>query len=288
MTRWDRPPPLARIAVHLITYAAALTMLVPLLWMVSTSLKTDQAAISPELTLLPDGPPTEWQWGNYARAWRETGSAESDVGVFYRNSLIVAIVVTVLSVVFNAMAGFAFAKLRFAGRRITFATTIGTMLLPVQVWFIFAFVLCGWLGYYDRLQALIVPFLASAFGIFYMRQSIASVSDGLLDAGRIDGMSDVELFTNIVVPSIRPALAALAIFTFMSSWNNFFWPLVVIDSERNVTLPLAVARLSSGIYVPSWPVQTAAATLITVPTIIVFLLFQRSFVRGLALTGGKG
>jgi ABC-type glycerol-3-phosphate transport system permease component len=278
-----RPPWPVRLLVHAITYAAALTMLLPLAWMITTSLKTDQQAIAADITLLPPGSPGTWQWSNYVTAWND-----ARLGDFYLNSIIVAVVTTALSVLHNALAGFAFAKLRFAGRRVTFALTIATMLLPMQVYFIFAYLICGWLGYVDHLHALIVPFLASAFGIFYMRQSIAAVPDSLLDAGRIDGFTEFELFLSIVLPGIRPAIGALAIFTFMWSWNNFFWPLIVIDSEEHVTLPLAVARLSAGYYVSSWPVQMAAATIITVPTIIVFLLFQRSFVRGLALTGGKG
>lgn len=283
MSIWMRPRWPIRLLVHIVTYAAALTMLVPLAWMITTSLKTDQQAISADITLLPPGAPGSWQWSNYVTAWKD-----ARLGEFYMNSVIVAVVTTALSVIHNALAGFAFAKLRFAGRRLTFALTIATMLLPMQVYFIFAYVICGWLGYVDHLQALIVPFLASAFGIFYMRQSIAAVPDSLLDAGRIDGFTDFELFMNIILPGIRPAVGALAIFTFMWSWNNFFWPLIVIDSEAHVTLPLAVARLSAGYYVSSWPVQMAAATIITLPTIIVFLIFQRSFVRGLALTGGKG
>ena len=162
------------------------------------------------------------------------------------------------------------------------------MLLPFQVYFIFAYVLCGWLGYVDHLQALIVPFLASAFGIFYMRQSIITVPDSLLDAGRIDGLSDFELFWHIVVPLVRPALGALAIFTFMASWNNFFWPLIVIDSTDNFTLPLAVNRLTSDYFTPSPPIRMAAAIILIIPTVGVYLIFERSFVKGLTLTGVKG
>jgi multiple sugar transport system permease protein len=278
-----QPPAGVRIVAQAATWLVALTMLLPLAWMVGTALKGDREAIAPGLQLLPAGLPTRWHWENFAEAWRQAG-----LGDFYANSLIVAVAVTLLSVAHNALAGFAFAKLHFAGRRLTFALTLATMLLPMQVYFIFAYVICGWLGYLDSLQGLTVPFLASAFGIFYMRQSISAVPDSLLAAGRLDGMSDLELFLHVVAPAVAPALGALAIFTFMASWNNFFWPLVVIDSEAHVTLPLAVARLSAGYYVSSWPVQMAAATIITMPTIVVFLIFQRRFTRGLALTGGKG
>ncbi len=281
------PPLAARLLIHVVVYALGLTMLLPFAWMIATSFKTRSAAIGTP-SWLPDGWPWQWPWHsgiavawhNYTDAWRV-----ARLGQFYGNSLLVAVVVTALSLVHNALAGFAFAKLRFAGKRVTFAMLLATMMLPYQVYFIFAYMLCVWLGYVDRYQALIVPFLAGAFGIFYMRQAIASVPDALLDAGRIDGLTDFELFWSVVVPIVRPALGALAIFTFMGSWNSFCWPLIVIDSYRCYTLPLAVAELASGMYVDSWPVQMAAATIITLPMIIVFLVFQRGFVRGIALTG---
>ncbi len=281
------PPLAARVLAHLVVYGVGLTMLLPFAWMIATSLKTRAAVIGPPVWL-PGGWPWEWPWRaaadvawrNYTEAWRV-----ARLGQFYANSLLVATVVTALSLVHNALAGFAFAKLRFAGRGPTFAALLATMMLPYQVYFIFAYILCVRLGYVDRYQALIVPFLATAFGVFYMRQAITSVPDALLDAGRIDGLTDFELFCNVVLPSVRPAMGALGIFTFMGSWNAFFWPLVVIDSYRCYTLPLAVAELASGMYVDSWPVQMAAATIITLPMIVVFLIFQRGFVRGIALTG---
>lgn len=284
MSAWSKPAWPIRAAVHAMVYILAATMLVPFAWMCSTSLKTDAEAIDvQQIALLPAGSVSDWKWGNYLEAWRL-----AELGDVYLNSLIVAIVVTVLSVLHNALAGFAFAKLRMTAKRSVFIAMLMTMMLPYQVYFLFAYVLCGWLGYVDHLHALIVPFLASAFGIFYMRQSIITVSNGLLDAGRVDGLTNFELFWHVVLPSIKPAVGALAIFTFMASWNNFFWPLIVIDSQDNFTLPLSVAALSSGLYVQSWPVQMAAATLITLPTIVVFIIFQRIFVQGLALTGMKG
>ena len=284
MSAWSKPAWPIRAAVHAMVYILAATMLVPFAWMCSTSLKTDAEAIDvQQIALLPAGSVSDWKWGNYLEAWRL-----AELGDVYLNSLIVAVVVTVLSVLHNALAEFAFAKLRMTAKRSVFIAMLMTMMLPYQVYFLFAYVLCGWLGYVDHLHALIVPFLASAFGIFYMRQSIITVSDGLLDAGRVDGLTNFELFWHVVLPSIKPAVGALAIFTFMASWNNFFWPLIVIDSQENFTLPLSVAALSSGLYVQSWPVQMAAARLITLPTIVVFILFQRIFVQGRALTGMKG
>jgi multiple sugar transport system permease protein len=279
MSRVNQPPPLARAGIHVVVYVLGLTMLLPFGWMISTSLKTRSEAIAATPHWLPAGWPWEWPWGNYREAWQS-----AQLGRFYGNSLFVAVTLTVLSTLHNALAGFAFAKLRFAGKRAAFGLLLATMMLPYQVYFIFAYILCVWLGYVDHYQALIVPFLATAFGIFYMRQAIVTVPDSLLDAGRVDGLTDFELFWHLVVPTIRPALGALAIFTFMGAWNSFFWPLVVIDSDATYTLPLAVAALASGMYADSWPIQMAAATIITLPMILVFLIFQRGFVRGVTLT----
>jgi len=279
----SKPGGFARLAVHVVTYAVGFTMILPFLWMVTTSLKTRGAAIDPEGSFLPGGWPWEWQWGNYVDAWMT-----ASLGRFYVNSLIVSVVITALSGVHNALAGFAFSKLRFKGRKITFAMMLATMMLPYQVYFIFVYVLCGLLGYVDNFQALIVPFLASAFGIFYMRQAVESVPDDLLDAGRLDGFSDLELFLHLVIPAVRPAIAALAMFTFMGSWNSFFWPLIVIDSNDLYTLPLAVNALANQYFTDSWPIQMAAASIITVPLVMVFLIFQRAFVEGITLSGVKG
>lgn len=281
MSRLNQPRLGTRLLIHIIVYAGGLTMVLPFAWMVITSLKTSNDVLQSS-AILPAGAPTQWEWGNYRQAWES-----AQLGRFYLNSAVVAIAVTVLSVLYNALAGFAFAKLRFAGRRITFGIVLATMMLPYQVYFIFAYILCDRLGYLDSYQGLIVPFLASAFGIFYLRQAISSVPDSVLDAGRVDGLTNFELFWHLVVPTVRPALGALAIFTFMAHWNSFFWPLIVIDSSTYNTLPLAVAALSYGLYADSWPVQMAAASIITLPMILVFLIFQRQFVSGVALTGMK-
>jgi multiple sugar transport system permease protein len=272
-----------RVLVQILVWGVAATMLAPFLWMVSTSLKTDAAILTADVSLLPAGWPHRWQWGNYLEAWRT-----ARLGDFYMNSVFVSLSVTALAVTWNALAGFAFARLRFRGRELTFTVVLATMLLPAQVSFIFAYLICAGLGYVDSLIGLIVPAMASAFGIFYMRQATMSVPESLLDAGRIDGFTDFELFWHIVRPSVTPALAALAIFTFMGSWNGFFWPLIMIDSADKFTLPLAVQALASGQYVRSWAVQMAAMTIITVPNIVVFLIFQKQFVKGLSLTGVKG
>ncbi len=277
LSRAALPPAPVRVAAHIAIYALALTMVLPFLWMLSTSLKTDaEAAASTSLL------PTIAQWRNYPDAIR---AARLDK--FYLNSTLVAVVTTLLAVAHNALAGFAFAKLRFRGKGLLFGLTLATMMLPIQVSFVFAYVFASRVGYINNPQALIVPFLASGFGIYYMRQAISAVPDSLLEAGRLDGMRDIDLFWNLVRPTVWPAISALAIFTFVASWNSFFWPLIVIDDLHRKTLPLAVADLAAGQYIQSWPQRMAAATILVGPLIVLFFLMQRAFVRGVALTGMK-
>lgn len=270
----------SRVAVHILVYGVALTMLAPFAWMVATALKSDAQAnaVLSWGNLLPASP----KWGNFSEAVRSAQLFD-----FYGMSFLAAGITTVLAVAHNALAGYAFAKLRFAGKRVLFGLSLLTMMLPVQCFFIFAYVICDRLGYIDNLQALVVPFLASGFGVFYMRQTIQSVPDSLLEAARLDGMSDGQIFWVIVRPIVWPGIAALAIFTFMNSWNSFFWPLIVIDSVENKTLPLAMADLASGQYIQSWPVVMAAATILTLPLIIVFFLAQQAFIEGMTMSGLK-
>jgi multiple sugar transport system permease protein len=267
-----------RLIAHTAVYAAAATMLLPFLWMVATSLKSDEEALGGGIAFLP----TAWKWTNYAEAARA-----ANLGRYYVNSTTVAVLTTLLAVVYNALAGYAFAKLRFRGRRLLLGATLATMMLPPAVFFVFSYVICARLGLIDNPQALIVPFLASGFGVFYMKQAIEGVPDTLLEAGRLDGMTELDLFWMIVRPAIGPALAALAVISFVNSWNAFFWPLIVIDSDRMKTLPLALADLAAGQYVQSWPVRMAAATILTLPPVLVFAACQRAFVRGVAMTGTK-
>lgn len=265
-------------AAHALVYSAAATMLLPFVWTLLTALKSDQEATGGAFRLFP----AVWRFDNFSQAVR---SAHLDR--FYANSILVAASTTALAVTYNALAGFAFAKLRFRGQRVLLRLTLATMMLPTTVFFLFAYLISATLGLIDNLPSLVVPFLASGFGIYYMKQAIEGVPDSLLEAGRIDGMTDLDLFWILVRPTAWPAIAALGIVTFINSWNSFFWPLVVVDSDRMKTLPLAVAELAAGQYVQSWPVRMAAAVLLTLPTIVVFVIFQRAFVRGTSLSGVK-
>lgn len=259
---------IGRLVIHVVVYAVTATMVIPFLWMMIVSFRATS-------------PGSGWQ-DNYVRAWNE-----AQVGSFYWMSISVAVMTTVLGVSHNALAGYAFAKLRFAGKKIAFALTLATMMLPAQVFFLFAYWLCRQFGYVDNFAALVVPFLASGFGVFYMRQASMAVPDALIEAGRIDGMTELDIFWLVARPIVWPGIAALGIISFMNSWNNFFWPLIVIDSTDKKTLPMAIADLSAGQYFSEQPVKMAAATILVMPLVLVFLVAQRAFVRGMATAGLK-
>ncbi|MFC5465512.1 carbohydrate ABC transporter permease [Lederbergia graminis] len=270
---------LFRVAIVIVVLIGAFTMLVPFLWMILTSLKTDQNVFTIPVTWLPE----EFQWGNYLKAWEI-----ADFSRYIFNSLFVTTIIMIFSLLFNSMAGYAFAKYRFRAREPLFLLLLSTMMIPGQVTMIPVYLILEQLGFLDSYFGLIVPGLATAFGIFIMRQFMLSIPDDFIDAARIDGASEARIFFQIILPISKPAISALGIFTFVGAWNDFLFPLLVISSDSMKTLPLAIASLAAGQYVQSWPLLMAAATFITLPVIIVFFIGQRYFIEGIAMTGIKG
>jgi multiple sugar transport system permease protein len=256
-----------------------LAVITPFVWMVLGSFK-------PEGELLRV-PPTWWPESPTLDNYRELFSK----GIFPRsffNSTIVAIVVTAANVTFCSMVGYALAKLRFRGKKLVFGLVMGTLMIPGMVTFVPLFVLVANLGLVDTYPGLILPFLVTPFGVFLMRQFILDLPDDLLDAGRVDGASELRIFRQIILPLCGPGLATLGILTFLGSWNNFLWPLVVAQTEEHYTLPVALALFSKNQQVtPNYGLILAGATVVVVPVIIVFLIFQRRFIEGVATTGIK-
>jgi multiple sugar transport system permease protein len=260
-------------------YAIGLTMLVPFLWMISTSLKPDAQVFIYPPTWIPAPPKPE----NYAKAWEAANFSR-----FFVNSAVVSVTATLVSLLFNCMAGYGFARYQFRGRDGIFLVVLSTIMIPVHTTMIPTFIMLKYLGWLDSFAGLIVPGLSTAFGIFLMRQFMSTIPSDLIDAGRMDGAGEFFIFWRIVLPLCRPAVAALSIFTFMGSWNAFIWPLIVVQSENMKTLPLAVAGLAAGLYVLSWPLLMAGATMVIVPVIVVYVALQRQFIEGVTLTGLKG
>ena len=267
-----------RAICYVVIVAGAISFLFPFMWMVSTSLKTDQDVFTWPPRLVPQ--PVRFQ--NYVDAWNSAPYAR-----FFFNSAFIALAVTLANLFFSSLAGYAFAKYQFPGKQWIFIALLATMMIPFQVTMIPVFVILSKLHWVDTYWGLIIPFTAGAFGIFLMRQFLSTIPDDLIDAARIDGCSEFRTFLTIVLPLSKPALSALGIFVFMASWNGFIWPFIIVKSTEMKTLPLAVADLAEGLYVMSWPLMMAGACFVVLPAIVVFLLFQKNFVEGITLTGIK-
>jgi len=254
-------------------------VITPFVWMILGSFK-------PQGELLRV-PPTWWPEKPTLDNYRTLFSKES-FPRYFLNSTIVAVVVTVANVTFCSMVGYGLAKLKFRGKKLVFALVMGTLMIPGMVTFVPLFVLVANLGLVDTYPGLILPFLVTPFGVFLMRQFIIELPDDLLDAGRIDGAGELRIFRQIILPLCGPGLATLGILTFLGSWNNFLWPLVVAQTQEHYTLPVALALFSKNQQViPNYGLLLAGATVVVVPVLIVFLIFQRRFIEGIATTGIK-
>jgi multiple sugar transport system permease protein len=254
-------------------------VITPFVWMILGSFKGQG-----ELLRVP---PTWWPESPTLENYRTLFSKQSFLHYFF-NSAFVAVVITVANVTFSSMVGYALAKLTFRGKKLVFALVMGTLMIPGMVTFVPLFVLVANLGMVDSYPGLILPFLVTPFGVFLMRQFIMQLPDDLLDAGRIDGAGELRIFRQIILPLCGPALATLGILTFLGSWNSFLWPLVVAQTQNYYTLPVALALFSNNQqFIPNYGVLMAGATVVVVPVLIVFLVFQRRFIEGIASTGIK-
>jgi multiple sugar transport system permease protein len=255
----------------------ALLTAAPILWMLSASFMADGEATTLPLRLLPADPTlnqyrTLFQRLDFARA--------------FANSLFLAITITAISLLCNSMAGYAFAKLRFRGRDRLFGLLLATLVVPPQVTVLPLFLEVRSLGLVNSFGGVIVAGIATVFGIFLVRQLALSIPDDLLDAARIDGASELRIYWTIVLPLLRPILLTLGVFTFLSAWNDFMWPLIVLTDEAKYTLPVAIANLS-GEHVQDTELMMAGAVVTVLPALLVFLLLQRHYVRGLLAGGVK-
>lgn len=266
------------IALYSILAIVALSMLIPFLWMLSTSLMNDLEVYQ----FPPKFIPSILRWSNYAEAM-----TLQPFGRFFFNSMVVSAVSVIGQLLFCSMAAYAFARLRFPGRDRLFALYLGTMMIPAIVTIIPAFLIITTFGWINTYWALFTPTLSSVWGIFLLRQFFLTIPRELEDAARVDGASDLVIFFRVILPLSRPALATLAIFTFMGSWKDFLWPLIVTNRIDMRTVEVGISNFNS-LYATDWPHQMAAAVVVMLPVIIVFLLAQKHFVRGITLTGLKG
>jgi multiple sugar transport system permease protein len=251
----------------------------PFLWMVASSFKDAQELHAFPPTLLPVRPTLD----NYTALFQKL-----NFPLFFFNSLVVAIFVVAGNLLFCSMLGYALAKLHFSGRDQIFMVVMATLMVPSTVTLVPLFVLMSALGLVNSYPALILPFAAGPFGVFLMRQFMLAIPDDLLEAARIDGASEFRIFFRVVMPLSYAPLATLGILTFLASWNNFLWPLVVSSSERMYTLPVAVATFAIGQNATDYGLLMAGSTVLVLPVLVVFLFLQRYFQPGIATTGLKG
>ncbi|MGI8830668.1 MAG: carbohydrate ABC transporter permease [Candidatus Limnocylindria bacterium] len=250
----------------------------PFLWMLLGSFKTTSE--------LRQVPPTWWPENPTLANYEDLFSRLNFLGYFF-NSTVVAVAVTAGNVIFCSMLGYALTKLNFPGKRVLFAVVLGTLMVPGIVTFMPLFVLVANMGLVNTHAGMILPFLAGAFGVFLMRQFIGGIPDELLDAARVDGAGEHYIFWRIVMPLCGPAIATLTILTFLASWNSFLWPLVVATSDRMYTLPVALALFATGQQETNVALLMAGSVVVILPVLLVFILLQRHFTQGIAMTGFK-
>ena len=251
--------------------------LLPYFWMVSSSLKTGAEVFELPIRWIPREP----QWENFRNAL-STGS----FGTYFYNSGVVAVAVTAANVLFCSLAGYGLAKFRFPFRELSFRVILSTLMLPLEIVLVPTFLVVQQLGMVNSYGGLIVPLAVDAFGIFLMRQFIRDLPDSLIEAARLDGCSELGIFFRIVLPNCKPALGALALLSFRDTWDQFLWPYIIAANDALKTFPLGLAQME-GIDSAAYHQIMALAVIGMIPTAILFLLFQRAFVRGIALSGLK-
>lgn len=266
-----------KLVAHICLLVGSITMGLPFVWTVATSLKTQLEVFQFPPTWIPH--PVMWQ--NYVSVFQRFPFT-----LFLFNSTYITVVSIVGQLLTCSLAGYAFARLRFPGKNLLFLGYLATLMIPYQVTMIPLFLIMRNFGWIDSHKSLIIPFIAGPFGTFLMRQFFLNIPRELSDAARIDGCNPFSIYWRIMLPLAKPALATLGIFTFMWSWNSFLWPLIMINTteKKTVTLGLAAFR---GEYGTMWNEMMAATIICLLPILVSFLLAQKYFVRGIALTGIK-
>jgi multiple sugar transport system permease protein len=276
LLRWKRMA--GKAVLYVVLSTLALGMVVPFVWMLSTSLKTSQYV----MTFPPQLIPNPLTFESYTRLFELY-----PMGRMFSNSLLAAAATVVGQLITCSMAAYAFARMQFRGREVLFLVYLATLMVPFQVTITPLFILMRLLGWINTAQGLIVPGIFSAFGTFLLRQHLLTIPRELEEAAFLDGASHFTVFRRIILPLAKPALATLAVFAFMGSWNAFLWPLFILQDLEKMTLPVGLATLH-GRYLTEWNLVMAGTVITTVPMIIVYLFAQKYLVKGFVTSGLKG
>jgi multiple sugar transport system permease protein len=281
-----------RVLVYLFLTVGVLLVIGPFLWMISTSLTSAMEVFAWPPRLIP----SQLRFSNYVEAVTAV-----DIPRYFLNSLVVTVISTISVLILDSLAGYALAKMRFPGRNALFLFILGTIMIPVQVTMIPLFIMfkrapllggndilgAGGTGMIDTYAALILPWAATTFGIYLMREFFRMLPSELLDAARVDGCSELKIFWRIYLPLAKPALAAVGLFNFTFVWNDFIWPLILTSTPKMRTLQLGLSSYKSQ-YFTDWHLLMAATTLTCIPIFVVYLIGQRHFIKGVAMSGLKG
>jgi len=267
---------LPTLLIYALLVLGSLVMIFPFLWMFLTSLKPFAEIF--ELKVFPQAATLD----NYREVLFKTQFPR-----WFLNSLIVALITTFSVLFFDSLVGYTLAKLRFPGKGIIFVLILSTLMVPTEMLVIPWYVMSSEYGWSNTYWGLLFPGVISAFGVFLLKQFFETLPSDLLDAGRLDGLGEFGVFWRVAFPLVRPALAALGIFTFLGNWNAFLWPLIVVQTANMRTLPVGVALFSSEAGT-AWNLIMAASSLAVLPVLLVFLFFQRQIIEGVVMTGVKG
>lgn len=269
----------SKTIVYIILIVITLMMIVPFLWMLSASIKSNREVfLMDPFVFIPEVP----KWDNYVKIWTKIPLLK-----FVENTVILTIVVTILQLITSSFAAYSFAKLKFKHRNTLFLAYIATIAMPWQVYMVPQFIMMRSMGLNDKLLAMICLQAFSAFGVFLMKQFYEGIPDDLCEAARIDGMSEYKIYASIMLPLSKPALSTLTIFTFVNTWNDYLGPLIYLRSEEKKTIQLGL-KMFIGQYTAEYGLIMAGSVLSLIPVIIVFLCLQKYFVEGVASTGLKG
>ncbi|UJL48196.1 carbohydrate ABC transporter permease [Virgibacillus sp. NKC19-16] len=251
-------------------------MLFPFIWMVSTSLKAPMDIFN--LNIIPESPTL----ANYIQILQESMFVR-----WFFNSIIIAVITTISVIFFDTLVGYIIAKFNFFGKKLLFILILSTLMVPVEMLIIPWYMMSSELGWTDTYWGILFPGLMTGFGVFLMKQFMEQIPEDLLNAARIDGMNEFSIFFKIAVPQVWPAISALGIFSFLSNWNAFLWPLIVTESSSLRTLPVGLSYFSSGEAESQWHLIMTGATISVIPLILVFIFLQRHIIKGIVLTGMK-
>ena len=272
-----------KILTDIVLYSAlillSIFMILPFVWMLSTSFKLPQDIFGFPPRFIPEN----FTLTNYTFIFQE----KNTVRILF-NTIIIALSSTLLSLFFTTLGGYGFAKFEFPAKKNLFAILLATMIIPGAVMMVPSFVIMRKLGWVDTFLPLIVPGAANAFGIFFFRQYISSINDELMDAARIDGASEFRIFWSIILPIIAPGMTSMGLIFFMRSWNDYLGPLIYLKSPENHTITLAINALNGGAGLTVWGQQMATSVISLIPLLIIFLIFQRQFVEGITAGAVKG